>query len=86
MTTETTRLRCFRINEADCWAGRTAEEAIADYMANHGLPRSEAVDEDFFGELPRSTPVKCVDEGPNLTVGEILAMMDGPGFVCGTEL
>ena len=89
-------MKAWWLNEYECWAGETLEEAIATAEAETGCPRTEILDEDV-GECYEANPntrVNLSDEdasheewlkGPFKTIGELLATMDKPGFVCGHD-
>jgi hypothetical protein len=78
-------MRCFRINEYEWYAGKDAEEAIAAAMKVTGNTREETVDDVFFGEARLDMAVSDEDGNNVRTIGDILATMTKPGFVCGYE-
>jgi hypothetical protein len=77
------KLRAFRLNENDWYAASSMDEAIEVAMAHTGLARDEVLDEVYAYE-DNSTPV-FNDEGERRTTGEIAALEEKPGFLCGTE-
>lgn len=85
-------MKAWWLNEYECWAGETLEEAIATAEAETGYPRTDILDED--GECDEANPntrVNMSDEDASIeeilkTIGELLATMDKPGFVCGYDM
>ena len=88
-------MKAWWLNEYECWAGATLEEAIATAEAETGCPRTDILGE--YGECYEAnlnTRANLSDEdasyeemlkGPFKTIGELLATMDAPGFVCGCD-
>lgn len=80
-------MKCFQVDESNWYAGATAEEAVAAYIADAGEDVREYVEE--FGEPREITDMTlhvCDDDEPNgYKLGDLLAQMSKPGFVASTE-
>ena len=80
-------MKAWWLNDYECWAGETLNDAIADWEAETGCQRDEGVNDPH--EATPDTRVNMDEDGnpagPFMTIGEILATMDKPGFVCGWD-
>lgn len=82
-------LRCWRLNEYEWWAANSLEEALADYQATTGEEGESAIDDLYFAELDESDLDEPLEIEPGadrwITIRDLVAAMDKPGFVCGID-
>jgi hypothetical protein len=86
-------MKAWWLNEYECWAGESLEEALADWEKETGCRLDDDEREDCH-EANYDTRVNMCDEdtsleemhnGPFKTIGELVAAMDKPGYVCGYD-
>jgi hypothetical protein len=81
------RLKAWRINEYEVYAGTVLDEAIAAAMKNSGNSRDETFDDSYgWEEPPRLSVREDTEEESYTTIGAILAEMDRPGMVCAYDV
>lgn len=81
-------MNAYRLNEYEWYAGSDVTEAILTAMAYSELTREEVVDVLYCTGEPEDPSLEVwadEDRTEKTTIGAILAKMDGPGFICGTE-
>lgn len=81
-------MHAYQLNEHECWAGNTPEEAIAECMKQTGVDREDAVDNCVFTGKPvdENTEVWYDEElTRKISVKQILSEMTKPGFVFGHD-
>ena len=86
-------MKAWWLNEYECWAGETLEEALAVWEKETGCHLDDDEREDCYEANP-DTRVNMSDEdasleemrnGPFTTIGEILVTMGKPGYICGYD-
>ena len=79
------KLKAYRINEYEAWAGETMKDAIRLCARECGITHEEAFDDAYAQELPGDMEI-ADDDGGTTNIFSILASMNAqnkPGFVCG---
>lgn len=82
-------MRAWWVDDCECYAGRTKEEALAAAMANTGNRADDYFDLEDICEAPAGQMMTVGEDpavDPQRLVREFAAEMTEPGFICGTEL
>jgi len=87
----TDKIKVFRLNEYEDWAGRNLEEVKADYLRQTGIREDEAFeDPGEFSDQAMDSEKFQTEDGEVITYRERLAQMIAsgarfPAFFAGTE-